>query len=121
MIRHISFAVLLMMIAGYLFVEVARWRRSRDRGAEALSYPVMRLVIRSVMAVLLVVLLRMAIYWEPAIEDDSGVVIITATLAGLFLLLLLDVAYVLRQFRRERLRRERDFAQELLRLSGRSR
>jgi hypothetical protein len=117
MAAHGVFAIAAMMLAGYLSVEVARWRQGREsaRPRERLAYPATRLVLRSASAGLLLVLLWLVLYWKAL---GANMWVPWSLLALLLVLVIMDLRQVWGQYQRERERREQEFFADLVGLKS---
>jgi uncharacterized BrkB/YihY/UPF0761 family membrane protein len=111
---HLTFAVVLLMLAGYLFMELARYSRARQVTDPALDYPAIRLLLRVINGGLLVFLLWILLYAEtPYGREPVTRYLMPAALVTLLVLLVVDLRSVRRQFQREARRREDQFLREL--------
>ena len=108
--KHIIFWLFLLMVAGYAFVELARYRRSRQRQGDPLDYPGARLGLRTAIGAVLVSFLGIVIYMQPFYggPPEAGTYALGA-LAVLLVLLVADLFTVFRQFRKARAQREDQF------------
>ena len=108
--KHIIFWLFLLMVVGYAFIEVARYRRSRQREGDPLDYPGARLGLRTAIGAVLVFFLGIVIYMKPFYggPPEAGTYALGA-LAVLLVLLVADFFTVYRQFRRARKQRQEQF------------
>ncbi len=98
------------MVAGYVFVEWARYRRNPAKDGDPLGYPTARLVLRSAVATVLITFLGIVVYMKPFYggPPEAGTYALW-TVAFLFVLLVADFYTVYRQYRKARALREEQF------------
>ena len=114
MVEHIIFGWIVLMMLGYVFIEWARYRRGREKHGDPLEYPGARLVLRSAVAVVLLVFLGIVVYMKPFYGGPpiAGTYALSAV-AVLFVLLVADFLTVYRQYRKARTLREQRFINEV--------
>jgi len=114
--KHLFFISLLLLILGYGTVEFARFRKALRNGRNDL-YPKVRIVLRSLDGILVVALAGWLAYADsPRIQGSAEHYMVLAALGLLFVSILVDVSWLVRQFRGEARRREEEFLDEVGRL-----
>jgi hypothetical protein len=105
-VSGVLLCVLALALAGYSFVEVARFRRSRER--RGFPYPAWRLAVRLVQGIVVLALFYFA--FRPAGDSACPGWSVTGPLfAALLVLLMLDVIGIRSLYRREQQRRASEF------------
>ena len=112
--KHIIFWLFLLMVVGYVFIELARYRRSREKEGDPLDYPRVRLVLRTIIGTVLVAFLGIVVYLKPFYggPPEAGTYALSA-LAVLLVFLVADFFTVYRQFRKARSLREQQFLNDV--------
>ena len=114
MVKTLFFLTSILLVLGYGFVEVARYKRSRHRHSEDTPYPRARLTLRGLAAAILLALVYVLIFWESlGVARPVLGSLLPLALAVLIGLLIADMLWVMKHARQEQARRQAEFLGEV--------